>query len=87
MICNTCLNDAVSNEAMGKTFWYCRTCKVEVLGRKASQEKLSFEGLDLGDLSEEEQKEFDDWLNSIATNSDDGPVIDYYDDDIMDGCD
>ncbi len=31
MICGKCRQPGVENQAMGKTFWYCRTCKVEIL--------------------------------------------------------
>lgn len=30
MICATCNQDAIENTALGKSFWYCRGCKVEV---------------------------------------------------------
>lgn len=31
VICNKCKTDAVINTAAGKQFWYCRTCKDEVI--------------------------------------------------------
>lgn len=30
MICHKCNNQGVENEALGKKFWYCRTCKDEI---------------------------------------------------------
>lgn len=87
MICPTCFEDTVINQALGKTFHYCRTCKVEVKGRKRQVESLDLEGMDLGTLTEEEQQEFDAWLSGIPTSisNDDGPDIDYYDDDLDGG--
>ena len=30
MICSKCSNEGIYNEAMGKGFFYCRTCKTEI---------------------------------------------------------
>jgi hypothetical protein len=35
MICTKCHSDGIENQALGKTFWYCRTCKDEILPEKA----------------------------------------------------
>lgn len=31
MICSKCNNQGVENHALGKPFWYCRTCKDEIV--------------------------------------------------------
>lgn len=44
MICTKCNNDGVESQALGKTFYYCRTCKEEIqLEVKARHSKI--EGL------------------------------------------
>lgn len=30
MVCNKCKNDGILNQANGKKFYYCRTCKDEI---------------------------------------------------------
>lgn len=30
MICNTCNNEGIENQAGGNKFWYCKTCKDEI---------------------------------------------------------
>lgn len=34
MICTKCSNPGVENQAGGKTFWYCRTCKDEIMAEE-----------------------------------------------------
>jgi hypothetical protein len=31
LVCPTCTTEAIENHAGGKTFWYCQTCRVEVV--------------------------------------------------------
>lgn len=40
MICKVCYNKAVKNQALGKEFYYCRTCKEEVTEEKGFQYTL-----------------------------------------------
>ena len=30
MVCKQCGSDAIKNTALGKSFYYCRTCKIEI---------------------------------------------------------
>jgi len=61
MKCTTCSNEAIINQALGKSFYYCRTCKVEVVTKRHELEG----SIDLGELTPEEQQEFEEWLDSI----------------------
>lgn len=44
MICPKCSNAGVENQALGKTFYYCRTCKDEI-GLEAVPSEPALEGL------------------------------------------
>jgi hypothetical protein len=60
MICNQCKNEGVENQALGKTFYYCRTCKIEIF----------LEPVVRTDAQEEVDKLFDEWFKNIPQTMD-----------------
>jgi hypothetical protein len=53
MICQICKNDGVLSSAGGNNFYYCRTCKIEIVltepQKAVDDELLDWDGLDAMD--------------------------------------
>jgi hypothetical protein len=72
MICTTCKNEGVENEALGKKFYYCRACKVEITADEAPSPitpwgaGVLFNNLDIRTMGYRwnEQKECFEWVQT-----------------------
>ena len=77
MRCNKCYNEAITNTAGGKEFYYCRTCKLEVpVLRHALYDTDGIESL--GEMTDEERAEAEAWFAELTAQDD---IDEYADDD------
>lgn len=92
MICSKCNTEAIENQAGGKIFHYCRTCKDEVfpaerVGRKkfaGSSTAPDEDFIDLTGLTDEEEAQFEAWMKRIK-QSQQAYEEDQYDNDYLGG--
>lgn len=59
MICSKCKSDGVKNQALGKDFYYCRTCKEEI-------EMEGIIGDDYLEMTQMTQAEVDDLFEQLT---------------------
>lgn len=78
MICNKCHNSAVINQANGKDFYFCQTCRVEV----SLEDKFNLSEIESFDRIEDFYKHFkaEDEPGTDIMGYDDDPLDDDEDD-------
>jgi hypothetical protein len=65
MVCKKCKSDGIKNVANNKEFYYCRTCKDEILLEQSTFEDPNWDSyLEMTKLS---QKEVDDLFEQLTS--------------------
>lgn len=73
MICPKCKSDGILNTILGKDFYYCRTCKEEILLEEVDPDKGAIGKEDpfyLGDPTSTDLDTFDDDFSDFFDSND-----------------